>query len=351
VLTVQTPNGGETLYSNQQKGIQWSAADNHFIAAPITIELSEDNGSSYSNLAANQINSGSYLWTVPANSVQQAKIRVIAIDSFGNTGSDESNAAFSLAGASVTITNVGALDTVNPTADLLSPNGGESWYIGETHDLLWTAVDSHIAPLPIKLEYKKVSQGSWVTIQPELSNTGFYSWQMPAITSAETLVRLTAQDAFGNTGMDISQSPFSIGYVPPAAPQNVNVEIVNNRDAVISWDAVTQTVLGTDIVPSAYLVLYNQTSDAANEAAYYFLEEVETAGSITHHNVARHAAHMYYRVVAVKYYDGRLSGILAGLNRRASKTAFDADAKYTGISDEETGLPISWIELKRRLTD
>ena len=342
LLSVIAPNGGETLYSNQQKAIQWTAADNHFIANPITIEFSADNGSSYSSLAANQSNTGSYLWTVPTTSVQQAKIRIIAIDNFGNTGSDESDAAFSLAGSSVMLTPVITVDTTNPTVDLQSPNGGESWYIGETHDILWTASDSHIADLPVKLEYKKVSTGTWITIQPELSNNGSYAWLMPSITSTQTLVRLTVRDAFGNTGSDISQNPFSIGYVPPAAPQNVDVQIVNARDAVITWSPVTQTILGTDIVPSAYLVMYNQTPDPNNDAAYYYLGENATATGYTHLNVARRAPHMYYRVVAVMDYDGRLSGILAGLNRQAKISASDIDAKAA---------PVSWIELKRLLSN
>lgn len=342
LVTVTSPNGGETLYSNQQYPIGWTAVDNNFIANPITISYSADNGSNYTDLAVSQSNSSPYLWTLPPASVQQAKIRIISIDSFGNISSDESDSPFSLAGVSVSVTALGTLDTVNPTTDLQSPNGGESWYIGETHDILWTASDSNIVTLPIKLEYKKVSSGTWDVIAPELSNTGSYSWTMPSITSTQTLVRLTVRDAFGNINNDISQIPFSIGYVPPAAPQNVNVEIVNNRDAVITWSPVTQTILGTDIVPSAYLVMYNQTADSDNEAAYYYLGENEIATEYTHLNVARRAPNMYYRVVAVKDYDNRLSTVLAGLNRKNAKSTFDADASCT---------PISWIELKRRLSD
>lgn len=340
LLSVISPNGGETLYSNQQKAILWSATDNHFIANPITIAFSADNGTNYTNLAADQTNSGSYLWTVPTTSVLQAKIRIIAIDSFGNISNDESDAAFTLAGASVMLTPLTTVDTVNPTVDLQSPNGGESWYIGETHDVLWCASDSHIAALPIKLEYKKVSTGTWISIQPELANNGSYSWLMPSITSEQTLVRLTVKDAFGNSGSDISQNPFSIGYVPPAAPQNVNVEIVNNRDAVITWDEVTLTVLGTPIVPSAYLILYNQSPDAENEAAYYFLEEVETASGCTHHNVVRHATHMYYRVVAVKYYDERTANLVARLKSKATKAGSDFEVKT---------VPVSWLDIRSLL--
>lgn len=336
LCSVISPNGGETLYNNQAKDILWTATDSHFAVNPITIEFSADNGSSYSGLVANQSNSGSYQWTVPPTQVQQAKIRIVAIDSFGNVGTDESNTAFSMAGSGVTISPLVTLDTINPTVDLLSPNGGESWYIGETHDILWTASDSHISTLPVALDYKKLSSSLWTTIQSDLNNSGSYAWLLPSITSLQTQVRLSVKDAFGNTANDVSASPFSIGYVPPASPQNVNVQIVNSRDAIITWSAVNETILGTPIEPTAYLVMYNQTTDPDNDAAYYFLDEILAPGvyTHTHHSVARRAPNMFYRVVAVKDYDGRLNGILAGLNRKANPDH-----------------PISWTELKRRLAD
>jgi hypothetical protein len=332
-ISVISPYGGETLFGNQQKYIQWSAQDSHFISNPITIEFSNDNGSNYSTLTEYQSNSGSYLWIVQIYSVFQAKIRIKAIDSFGNQGSSES-AAFIIADQSSGISPLCTVDTVDPTAELLSPNGGESLYMDDTSDILWTASDTHIAEFPIKLEYKKVSSGTWTEILDGLSNNGQFGWQIPSIISEQTLVRLTVKDAFGNTSFDQSQNPFSIGYVPPAAPQNVSVEIVNDRDAVITWDEVTQTILGTPIVPSAYLVLFNQSPDAENEAAYYFLAEVETANGYTHYNVARHAPHMYYRVVAIKYYDKRTEKLLAEIKNQPAKN-----------------LLLSWVELKSKFAE
>ncbi len=330
LVTVISPNGGEMWLMNTSKNITWSASDSHLISNPITVDLSTDNGEAFSILAADESNDGTYPWTIPVLTALHSIVKVIAVDSFGNVGYDVSDGSFSLPGTTISITSLFPMDTINPTADLLTPNGGEAWYIGVSNDITWSASDNHLISLPIKLEYKKVSSGIWTTIQPDLANNGTYSWQMPTITSVQTLVRLTVSDAFGNTSNDISQNPFSISYVPPKPPQ-VRILIVLDRDAEISWSPVTETILGGPIVPSAYLIWYNSTADSSNTAAYYYLGETETATSYTHHNVARRAKHMFYRVTAVVDYDRKLSAVLAGMNRK-----------------EE---PISWLEFKRRLAE
>jgi len=34
-------------------------------------------------------------------------------------------------------------DTVDPTLSILTPNGGEAWYIGDTNDITWTASEQN----------------------------------------------------------------------------------------------------------------------------------------------------------------------------------------------------------------
>jgi PKD repeat protein len=88
-------------------------------------------------------------------------------------------------------------------------------------------------------------------------------------------------------------------YVPPAPPGNVNI-VMNGYDAVISWDAVTQTIYGTPITPDGYLVFYNGSSDPET-GLYYYLAVTDNL-SYTHVRVAEFAEHMFYHVIAYKYY-------------------------------------------------
>ena len=86
--------------------------------------------------------------------------------------------------------------------------------------------------------------------------------------------------------------------VPPMPPENVAI-VMNGNDAVISWDAVTETEMHTPIVPDYYLVSFNGSSNP--DGLFYFLASVNGL-TYTHFTVGLHSPYMFYRVRAYKYY-------------------------------------------------
>jgi len=113
-------------------------------------------------------------------------------------------------------------------------------------------------------------------------------------------------------------------YVAPAMVQNVNVEI-QDQDALITWDPVTESESGTPLVPDRYIVLYNETPYEQDQFYYYLASTTGT--SFTHQEVALFRTQMFYRVVAVKFYR-------------------DADAAWLdGISSSDK---LNWGDLKSR---
>lgn len=95
VVQVLTPNGGQTFTANRATNITWSASDASGIAG-VNLHLSLNNGASYQPLALGLANSGSFSW-VPANRpTAQARIKVVATDSYGNSTNDVSNAVFAI---------------------------------------------------------------------------------------------------------------------------------------------------------------------------------------------------------------------------------------------------------------
>lgn len=90
-------------------------------------------------------------------------------------------------------------------------------------------------------------------------------------------------------------------YVPPAAPNNVEV-YMEESDAVITWEPVNQTIYGSPIEPDYYLLFYNGSSEQEGDFYYHGLTP---ASSYTHYGVGRQAQYMFYRVIAYKYYGAR----------------------------------------------
>ncbi len=334
-VTVISPNGGETFMANMTRNITWSATDSNLLSTPIMIDWSTDDGVSYSSLATNEVNDDSYLWQIPSIESSHTIIRVIAVDRFGNSGSDISNDHFRLPGQIIFVTSPFALDTVNPICDLLSPDGGEVWYVGERQNITWTASDNHLGAQPVNLEYVRSDPDTIITIQPALANNGVYSWLVPDNTPAGILMRLTITDVFGNSAVDSSQNPFDIGYATLAIPQNVTIKMVNSTDAVITWEPVTQNELGIPIEPTSYYILCNQTTDPENDAVYFVLGSSGTANQFTHINAGMQSQQTFYRVVAVVSSEDRISRIGKELSYR----------KLSGLKSN----PLSMPELKHML--
>ncbi|MBN1940498.1 MAG: hypothetical protein JW843_12995 [Candidatus Aminicenantes bacterium] len=96
------------------------------------------------------------------------------------------------------------------TIALTSPNGGEHWVGGSTHDLVWTTTGS---VSDVKIEYSSDNGAAWTTVAASTPNTGSYSWMLPAVDSAACLVRVS--DAATGSPADASNAPFTIAVTAP----------------------------------------------------------------------------------------------------------------------------------------
>jgi hypothetical protein len=114
VVTVTSPNGGESVTEGAIVPLTWTATDNLAVTA-IDLLLSRSGpGGTFDTLAAGIANTGTHDWTVTIPGTVNAWLKVIAHDSTGNTGSDLSNAAF-------TIVATTAVEDGPVTAFALSP--------------------------------------------------------------------------------------------------------------------------------------------------------------------------------------------------------------------------------------
>ena len=333
IVNVLNPNGGETLLSNQLTTISWMVNDGHLTGNTINIKFSPNNGSSYQTISTGESNDGTYNWTVPYAYTEFALMKISATDDFGNYAEDISDAVFAVMWeANFGVSPIFAMDTVDPTLDLTSPNGGEEWYIGSIHNILWNATDSNLPANPINIEFAN-SGSNFETLSENEVNDGIFAWDIPSQSTENARIKVIAIDTFGNLTEDFSTGTFSIGYVPPQAPQNVAVDVSNGIDAVISWQAVTHNTQGEEITPDGYIVLYNEVPEEEENGDFYYFLGATSSLTFTHQRVAEFRDQQFYRVVAYIDHTGRMQEAIADYELR-NKNLRNMESKIT------------WAELK-----
>ncbi len=100
VAHLRAPNGGETYLPGDTIDITWISDDDHPFGTDTVadIELSINNGATWTTIATDTPDDGLFSATAPDVYAQQAIVRVTVRDTDGNTGSDTSDTAFTIAG-------------------------------------------------------------------------------------------------------------------------------------------------------------------------------------------------------------------------------------------------------------
>ncbi|MDZ7343498.1 MAG: FG-GAP-like repeat-containing protein [candidate division KSB1 bacterium] len=187
-LRVTSPDGGQKWAVGSAQTITWRPPD---AVSAVKIELSTNNGASWSIITNETLNDGSYEWIVPNAISNTCLIRIS--DSRDGSPHDESNNVFSI------------VAPPTPTLTLLSPNGGETVVAGSPFLIQWTSTGN--IPL-VKLEFSTNGGTTWSVIEASTANDGNAIWQVPAITSPNGLVRIA--DAADGDPSDTSNKKFEI---------------------------------------------------------------------------------------------------------------------------------------------
>jgi|GEM_PF-877336 len=186
-ITLTSPNGGESWQVGSSHDITWTQNN----VSNIKIEFTTNNGSSWIQVVASTpATTGSHSWTIPNTVSTFCKIRVTDVNN--NSISDQSNAVFTISAPA-------------PSVAISSPNGGENWIIGSSHNITWTQTGI----TNVKLEYTADNGTNWYQITASTSaSTGSYSWTIPNAVSTQCRVRIT--DVSNSSISSQSNSFFSI---------------------------------------------------------------------------------------------------------------------------------------------
>lgn len=197
-VTLYHPNGGEIFMVGDPDTVRWSASDNIAVDS-IVMELSDDDGATWSFIACPDPAESSYAWTIPARHSTECRVRMRIFDQGLNTGADVSDSVFAI------------VDAEPPAVAVLVPNGGEIWYWNEQHDIRWQATDN--AGVDSCLVELSLDGGLTfpLVLATIAGQDSVYTWTIPETTCYVCVVRVTAYDIAGALGQDQSDTVFTIG--------------------------------------------------------------------------------------------------------------------------------------------
>lgn len=282
-IHVSTPNGGEKWEIGGNHLITWTNDPNHPVSGSVAVEMSRDNGATYSVLGTRLAASGTFNWSVSGPPTQQALVRVRSIADAGPPPQPAQPAQFDVSDAVFTIDN--------SHLQVLSPNGGEKLAIGSTFKIRWD-------PLPptgtVKIELSRDSDSTYPTvIAAAAPNSGSFDWVVPSgLDTTNGRIRITSNTTpslTGKSAADFAILTFAVRVLSPnggetwytsntqtirwvaaGVPGDVNIEI--SRDpARTDWTPIA-TVPASDgaydwpitgPVSSTVLIRITSVSDSA----------------------------------------------------------------------------------------
>ncbi len=184
-IIVTAPVGGENWGIGSVQTIRWASTNT---SGRINIEISRDNGSSWSMLEADLVDNGGHFdWNVTGPAADFCLIRV----------SDTDGDPVAVSPAPFRISRV-------PSLTVMSPNGGEVWTIGSNQNITWTSANTGG---PVKIELSRNNGDDYIILAAATDNDGTFGWRVNGPASLTCLIRIS--DAQG-TVFDISDQVFGI---------------------------------------------------------------------------------------------------------------------------------------------
>lgn len=211
-IQVTVPNGGEAWGVGTTQTVSW----NHDgVIGNVDILVSSDGGATFSTVAADVPNTGTFAWTVSGSPSTQAIVKVKAHDF---PVDDTSDSVFFLIGPGVTI---------------ISPNGGEELRVGTDTTLRWA---SQGLGSTVNIELSRNGGTSWEPLFAATANDGQEVWRVTGPDTSNARLRISA--GTNAAVFDVSDSTFRI--VTPqvlVGTPNGGESWTVNAIQTIEWDA------------------------------------------------------------------------------------------------------------------
>ncbi|MFO7660071.1 MAG: Ser-Thr-rich GPI-anchored membrane family protein [Candidatus Cloacimonadaceae bacterium] len=246
-ITVTSPNGGENWIPTRYYNITWTSSG---VTGNVRIELFRFSGINFYTTTINNsidVSTGVYNWHIPIDTVPSTNYS-IKISSVTNTSEyDFSNNYFTI--------------TAAPTITVTSPNGGESWNIGDIYPITWTSTNL-TGNLGIKLLIG--TYGNYYTVGFAQNVTaGSYDWTIQSPVPPGTQMKIVLYNPLQPAIADTSDNFFTILQAPGIylTSPNGGEHWFRGSSYPIQWTSVNITgsakielFRGTNTTPTATVV-------------------------------------------------------------------------------------------------
>jgi len=249
-ISVLSPNGGENWQVGSTHPITWTSTG---LEGEVHITLVQANGVQPLVIAQNvPIDSGVFNWTIPATFPVGTgyKVHIVWLTLLAVYIGDMSDAPFTITAAS------------NPLVQVLSPNGGEQWQIGNTYPITWVS-----AMLSGSFEVALMRGTDPVpalVIEPSFPGIMQLNWTIPATVLPGHNYKIRVRIPTTTGTFDLSDGYFSImgDIIPPVSPLNITSPNGGEIWVKGTMQTITWTDLDTDGTVNIFLMRLhnNQTS-------------------------------------------------------------------------------------------
>ncbi|MFA5373843.1 MAG: DUF2341 domain-containing protein, partial [Candidatus Omnitrophota bacterium] len=276
-LTVDSPNGAEVWEQSKSHNIRWTATG-EIPYNVLKIDYSANSGSTWTTVSATVPNTGSYAWSVPMVSSDQALVKVYS--TYNSAIRDTSNAVFSI--------------VPTPAFTISSPAGGENWIVGEKHNINWRTNSLEFSDQVI-LEYStddfvnetetiaQVSVGTPQGTNPNDDIVGSYEWTVADAVSASVKVRIREESV--PAGRDTQAAVSKISQAFTIAEPSITLTAPVAGDIFVAGDTHNITWTNVGQISDNLLLEYsvdsqNYTQIATGESNDGTYEWIIPAGAI-----------------------------------------------------------------------
>lgn len=187
-IEVISPDGDEEWLTSDNKNIVWYS---QFVGDSVRIELYQ-NDYYYDTINDCTSNQGSYFWEISEIYDESDFYRIKITDVNNSIFHDFSDDFFSI--------------HIPPSITIISPNGGENWYLDSSYYISWLSVN---VTNYVKIELYE-NDNYFQTIYTSTYNDGSYYWNIPATYNESDYFKIKISDTNNSLIYDLSDDYFSI---------------------------------------------------------------------------------------------------------------------------------------------